>query len=331
MTRRGGDDASVATQRSKTRRTGRIPAGADRDRPRQGPAPRGPAAGGALVRLAAAETIGAAYEAWAEALVARAAAAAERARERDRIDRNAEILIGTIEKAREVRPPRTAAPRGRALARRGAFEAVQARARAEQARLRQSLVDREARDEAHFGRALAQARGEVNRRVRAHLRAGALGLEVSVRPVGTDRVLVHLQRPSHDEAVMLCLLLTGRAPTRHGFFADDAVDDVRFGPARFYAEEGIAAARLDAVDDEDAVLDRAGEYLPVRGIIPVRLPDRPFPRFRLVHHGPLSEVESRREGQPYANVLPRADAEQFTGYLLSLKLEGALRLNLRVE
>jgi hypothetical protein len=287
-----------------------------------------PKFGEALVRLDAAETLAAGYGAWAELNAARASAAAERTAERERLTREAGYLLGAIEKARAVRIPSARA--SRALAKRDPMGAIQDLAEEERRLALKALEERERREEAHFETSLSRIRGTIQKRARTLLGGRSLSLAITVQPVGTDRAVVHANRLGETEAVLLCLLFSGKLPTRWGFYSDDAVEDLALGPPLFYADEGMTDTRPSSSEEEDAVIDRPGEFAPLRMHIPLRLPDRPFPRFRMVHRGPETEVESRRNGERYSQLIPREDAEIFTGYLLRLKVEGMLEMTVSV-
>ncbi len=288
-------------------------------------------AAGRLAR-AGLETFAAAYDAWLELKLARASAAAARAAEQARLEGEATYLVGAVEKARALRSPAAAAPgTSEALARPadplGAF-AAEARARLDAAR--EALAARAADEEAGFAAREAELRGAIVS-LADRAAAFAIPLELDVARLGGGaKVVVHLRQPSDDDAVRLLRLLHGTLPTRHGFLRDDAADEVGRPPPRFYPDEGLTGAELAPGDDgEDALCERFETFLPVRGILPVRLPAAAPLRFRLAHRGPVLELEGRRPGEPWTHLLAHEDAELFTGHLLLLKLEGRVALDLR--
>ena len=65
-------------------------------------------------------------------------------------------------------------------------------------------------------------------------------------------------------------------------------------------------------------------------MIPFRLPDRDFPRFRLMNRGPVMEAEAREKGGAFSHLMSRDSAELLSGFLIKLKIEGRLDLSLRV-
>ena len=148
--------------------------------------------------------------------------------------------------------------------------------------------------------------------------------------MGPDQVIVQAESLSEEDAVLLLRVLFHRLPTRWGFFSDDGVEDFRLGAARLYPDEGVTEISPSDVELEEQSLRAGLDFAPARLQIPIDIPRQAFPRFRLIHHGPVAEVESRREGQPYRQLMPREDAELLTGYLLSLKLSGTIELVLEV-
>src|SRR5439155_9617369 len=126
-------------------------------------------------------------------------------------------------------------------------------------------------------------------------------------------------RVKADESVMLLFLFNGKIASRHGFLFDDSTDDAQKAPQPLYAEEGNAEERPA---DLPARLKSFGEVLPVKGFIPVPMGSE---LFRLLSRGPVMEVELA-SGAAFRNVLAKDEAERFAGYLLKLKLEGKIEL-----
>lgn len=286
----------------------------------------------ALVR-AGGEALADLYDGWARLRSAQARAAAERGREADRLEQRGSYVLRSIESARSLGegPAGPRSGKKAALAAAGAYRGATAEARREMAGAR-SLLKRRSREEERF---FASAIGAVKRRIleRADAMARALPprLSAQAQPVGRGAVLLHLERPSPDEALLWSRALSGKLFTRYEAFFDDSVDDLALGPARLYAEEGCSDARPGSADAEDRVaLDLAGPFAPVKGLIALRVPGHDFPRFRVVNRGPLAEVEARDEGSDYANLLPRPAAELFTGYLIRLRMEKKLDLALQL-
>jgi hypothetical protein len=286
----------------------------------------------ALARARVAETLVDHYDAWLKLRLARSGAQAERQREAERLEQRASLVLGTVETARHIAPASSAPAKGRALAQRAdpLGEFVE-QAQAELAAARRALEQRGRAEEHAFDEALTKVRSSIvglARKTLAHYRPR---LEVTMQPVGAERSLVHLGRPSPDDAVLLCYLLTGKLFTRYDAFFDDAVDDADLPPPRFYAEEGNPVARLPTIDDEDALsFEPERLFVPFKGFIPFRVAGQDFPRFRIVNRGPVAEVEARQAGGAYQALMARADAELFTGWLLRLNVEAKLELALTV-
>jgi hypothetical protein len=71
------------------------------------------------------------------------------------------------------------------------------------------------------------------------------------------------------------------------------------------------------------------DALPVKGIIPFFLPRAggPASLLRLVERGPVMEVELA-DGEGWRNLLAADEAEALAGWLIKLKLEGRVELEL---
>ena len=301
--------------------------------------PQAEEVGDALVRVRAAQTLVDLYDAWLRLRLARAASAAERAREAERLEVQARYLLKSVESARTIQPASPAAPAkkggrkaagGKAPAKADPYAAFLASAESELATARQTLQERSEHEERLFQREIEGVQARIKERVEATLVHGLPVVEAHLQPVGQDRALFHLRQPGSDEALLLGYVLSGKLPTRHDAFFDDSVDDLARPPARFYEEDG-ASARPATADDEDALTaDPAREFVPVKGMIAFRLPDRDFPRFRLINRGPLAQIEAREGPGAYEQLLARESAELLSGYLIRLKVEGRLQLTLQV-
>jgi hypothetical protein len=208
--------------------------------------------------------------------------------------------------------------------------AFHAQAEAELEAATAALAQREAREEQAFAAQDAELRVALRRRAESHLQIHRPRLALKAHPVGSDQVIVQAESPSEEDAVLLLEVLFQRLPTRWGFFSDDGVEDFRLGSARLYADEGVTEVFPADVELEEKALRARSDFAPARLQIPIEVPGRSFPRYRLVHRGPVAEIESRREGQPYVQLIPREDSELLTGYLLSLKLLGLIQLELEV-
>ncbi len=289
----------------------------------------------ALVRARAASTLVDLYGAWLRLRVAQAASAAARAEESERLETRASFLLKSVESARALRPPPPDPAKRKAKGLKKADDAYAgflASAESELAGARRALHERTEREEELFGRETAALQAGILERVEAVLGHRRPAVEACVQPVGSANALCHLARPGEEEAALLLgFVLSGKLPTHYDAFFDDSVDDLSLPPARFYEEDG-ASARPASVDVEDAlVADPARAFVPVKGMIAFCLPERDFPRFRLVNRGPLSEVEARESADGgYSQLLSREAAELLSGYLIRLQVEGRLELVLKV-
>lgn len=284
----------------------------------------------ALTRSRVAETLVDLYDAWRRLQAARVAAAAERAREAERLDVRAEYVLRTLEAARNVRLD-VGGDGEAALTKDDGLGAFQREAEEELRKARLLLEDRSTGEESLFESELARVRAEIRSRVEAVLVGYRPRLKARVQPVGREHSLVHVERPGDDDAVLLQYVLTGKLFTRYDAFFDDSVDDLTLGPPRFYAEEGLTQNRFETIDEEDAiVVEPEREFVPLKGVIMFRIPGHDFPRFRIVNRGPMSEVEARTEGGDYQHLMPRAAAELLSAYLLRLRVAGKLDVELSV-
>ena len=293
------------------------------------------AVGEALARARGAEAIADLYDGWLRLRVARASAAAEVAREREKLEVKAGLMLKSVQSARGLTPPAgpSAKPKGKSLAKDAAdpFGAFLASAERELEGARTALAARAEAEERFFESELEALRARIAARVEAVLEHHRPRVEAMLRPVGRDRALVHLAQPSRDDAVLLCFLLSGKLPTRYEAFFDDTVDDLALSPAPFFGEEGVPA-RPASLDEEDAIcVDPERRFVPLKAMIAFRLPGRDWPRFRLVNRGPLAELEVREEGGSYERLLPLESAELFSGLLIRLEVERRIELAIEID
>ncbi|MBX7099786.1 MAG: hypothetical protein K1X89_18870, partial [Myxococcaceae bacterium] len=182
---------------------------------------------------------------------------------------------------------------------------------------------------ARGNRALAQAQvrlaGLITTRLDQRLAHAPPRLQIMVRVLAGDRRILHVVRPSADDAVALARILSGALPTHHGFLTDDAVDQVGAAPHRLYTEAD------EPRDDSslEALLKARPAVLPMRGMIPFLLPRprRSAVAARLQLRGPVLELELEDESG-CRGVLTRDEAELAAGYFLKLQLDGRLSVSL---
>lgn len=262
------------------------------------------------------ETIEAAYEAWDE--LRRRLTTLERAfrEEADRLDQQAALLLGAV---------RAAAPQGgdAALARRTGLLALASDAEKslEAARTQHHRRADEARTSLHA--ALAQVIATVRARVARQAELSPPLFELMVRVLPNDRRILHLRRPSPDGAVTMLFATSGRVPTRYGYLFDDATDDALLAPPSLYPDQGLTEVRAPP-RALSALLAARPELWPVKGMVPMLLP---MGFVRWLGRGPVLEAELA-DGDGFRNLLTTTEAEQLTGALLSLKLDGRVELEL---
>ncbi|MHB8872367.1 MAG: hypothetical protein ACYC8T_01650 [Myxococcaceae bacterium] len=281
----------------------------------------------ALARVRTIETLEDAYEAWAELRLEHAARSARVAGQQKKLAGQGEFLVGAV-RAASAGGAMAAEP---ALATRGGLDGFLEQAEARLGAAREELLREAASDEDAYSRAFGVIREVIRERVARFLTAVKPGLSLMVRHVGPSQRILHLARVKPDEAVLLLHLLTGRIPSRYGFLFDDSTDDVLLAPPGLYPDEGVAHAEIrPGAQGLLELLRKGGEVLPVKGLLPVPVP-RPGggeDLYRLVQRGPVMEVELAA-GDGFRNVLTREEAEAFAGFLLRLKLEG--RITLEIE
>ncbi|MCA2977897.1 MAG: hypothetical protein INH41_15245 [Myxococcaceae bacterium] len=265
------------------------------------------------------ETIEAAYEAWdalrEERAVARSALGAERAR----LEEQGALLLGAVKAA--AAPPN--APGSAALVKTSELERLAEDAHRSWEVSRAALEGRACEAEAGFAAALAEVTAEVVRRVRAQAALAPPRAGLMVRILPNERRILHLRRPSPDEAVLLLQAMSGRAPTRYGFLFDDSTDDALLAPPTLYPDEGVTRPRPRPAELMAELGPRA-TFWPVKGMLFLALPGLTM---RWLSRGAVLEAEVA-DGEGFRNLLTRDEAEQITGALLSLKLAGALELEL---
>jgi hypothetical protein len=293
----------------------------------------GASAAQALTLARALETIEAAYAAWDELRAARALSRQHFRDERRRLDEQGELLVGAVRAAAlggGARPP----PEGMAPdAVVPADDPAIARLLADSRERLDGAKARLTRDEEASSTALDRAEREV--RALAHDRVEARTLRspprvrLLPRSLGERTRILHLERPSSDDAVCLFFALSGRIPSRYAAPFDDAVDDVLAAAPLVYAEEGVGEADVRPTPARlHELLQGLPEVWPVKGALVHVLADVAPPRLaRWVTRGPVLEAELE-DGAGFRNVLSREEAERITGALLALQLAGRLTIEL---
>ncbi|MDX2009020.1 MAG: hypothetical protein SFW67_02460 [Myxococcaceae bacterium] len=275
----------------------------------------GPASASALAN--APETIEAAYEAWdalrAELAELRATSAAERVR----LEEQGALLLGAVKAA-------SGSPTGPAgLVKASELERLAEEARrgweASKAALEAGVADAEAA----IARATDEVKAALRRRVEAQAKVAPPLLELMVRTLPGDRRILHLRRPTPDDAVLLLFAMSQRCPTRYGFLFDDSTEDALLAPPSLYSDDGVARVRPKPSELVVELTTRSW-FWPLKGALVLL---RPGLTMRWLSRGAVLEAEVADE-DGFRNLLSREEAEQVTGALLSLKLAGSVELEL---
>lgn len=274
----------------------------------------------ALVRLDAVETIEGAYEAWLELKLEHAAFLRRSEEERRRLGDQGSFLVGAVRAAAGGPSSGEAA----ALARGDELHQYLREAETKLANARATLEAELSDEQRLYDQVFAKIRAEVEARVVRTFEQVKPRLRLVLRTLAGGRAILHAERVGADEAVLLMYALTGRFPTRYGFLFDDSTDDVLLPPQPLYPDEGVTTSqtRPDA-GNLRAVLERDATFLPVKGFIPVLIPEF----YRLLQRGPVMEVELA-DGAQFRSNLSREEAERFAGHLLRLKLAQKVELEL---
>jgi hypothetical protein len=292
------------------------------------------------------ESLPASYAAWLELRQKRAAAAQARERERERLLSESQLLLGAVAAARDLpteAPETKPKPKPKSKPKKGAqatqalvpaeldpLAQYQAQAQAEVAAKLAALDARGREEEAALEAQDQQLRAQLRSHVQKHLLVHKPSLSLRVHLVGKTHALVQASGIGDEDAALLMWVLHHKLASRWGFFSDEAIEDLSRGAPRLYPDLGHAEPWPESAEAEDLALYMPGDFCPARLQIPLPVPHVPFPRFRLVHQGPVAEVEARHEGKGYDKLLAREDLEKLTGYLLRLKLAGQLGLELHV-
>ncbi len=291
----------------------------------------------ALVRARAAALLEDLYDARGRLVRASQALAAERAQEIARIERKSEIFLNSVATARALAQGDSAAPhqapgaRAAPIEKRAAdpYAAFLGSAERELAAARAQLDARAAKERELFTAEIARASDAIARCAQSMLAVHAPRAALSIQTVGRTHAVAWMDRPTPDDAVLLCYLLSGRLPTHYDALFDDALDDLALVPATFFAEEGFVA-RPSSDDEAEALCqqpDRA--FVPFKAMIPFRLPDRDFPRLRFVNQGPVLQLVAREARGNYESLMPLATAEAVAGLLIRLQVEGRIALEFK--
>ncbi|MBM4783711.1 MAG: hypothetical protein GQE15_39080 [Archangiaceae bacterium] len=262
------------------------------------------------------ETIEAAYDAWDELRAELRTVKASFASERERLEQQGALLLGAVQ---TVLP----AAGGEGLAKRSELNALAAEAKRGLKAAQDDLEARAKQAEAALNEAVAHVVSELRARVARQAELAKPSLELMVRVLPNDQRILHLRRPSPDAAVTLLFVTSGRVPTRYGALFDDSTEEATLAPPVLYADEGVRDVRLKAPELQKLLEERPTLW-PIKGMLPMLTP---FGFLRWLERGPVMEAELA-DGDGFRNLLTKTEAEQITGALLALKLEGRIELEL---
>lgn len=268
------------------------------------------------------ETLEAAYGAWLEQKLEHAERSAAMASELRRLQEQGRFMMGTVRAAGVTGAPAA----GGALARRGELDSFLHQAQARLTSAREELERRLREEQAAYEKAEARLCQRIRARVERHLQKVRPRLLLLLRPVLPERRILHLERVSGDEAVLLLYLFTGKIPSRYGFLFDDSTDDPSLPPPPLYPELGVASQAVRPSPGALAeLLSGPATVVPLKGFLPLRV-GKAF--YRLLQRGPVMEVEIQ-DADGFRNLLSPQEAEALGGHLLQLKLEGKIELEIR--
>jgi hypothetical protein len=274
----------------------------------------------ALLRARSVETLEVAYAAWVELQQFHGKAKKRWEDERKRLQEQGSLILGAVKAASASAP----AGAGDALQKTSALDEFVKDAQEKLEGALRMLEERSSAAEATFGSELKKVREELRARVARQSAQVKPAFKLAIRVLGADRRILHARRLGGDESVIALFALSGRIPSRYEFLHDDSTDDVTATPPTLYADEGVTDVRPTAVALASELSSRA-EVWPVKGILPLTLPDGTWVRW--ISRGPVLEAEVR-EGDGFRNVLSADEAERITGLLLAHKLSGKLELEL---
>lgn len=228
-----------------------------------------------------------------------------------RIEEQGTLLLGAMRSALETR--------GAADTLASGAEATLRAARSELLRQRE-LVQAATRE------ANEAIRAELRERVERRASHAKPRVRLMVRGLPEGRRILHLERPSPEDAVVLLQVLSGRIPSRFGYLFDDSVEDLQTRPpSLFFTEEGVGGEPPRSADGLARALDGLEVVWPVKAILPQPLGGGGLVVWRT--RGAVLEAELG-DGPTFRNCLTEAEAERVVARMLALKFEGRLELEL---
>ena len=273
----------------------------------------------ALQRARSVETLEVAYDAWAELQDAHRTARKRWEEERKRLAEQGALLLGAVKAAGASANTSEAG-----LAKTNALDGFLVEAKAKLATTQNRLEERARSADAAFKAELDKVRQELCVRVARQADAVRPVFKLALRVLSGERRILHAHRLGADESVIALYALTARIPSRYDFLFVDSTDDALMAPPVLYADEGVTDVR-PLPSALAAMLMARAEVWPVKGVLPMQLPDGSW--LRWISRGAVLEAEVQ-EGDGFRNLLTPDEAERVTGLLLSHKLAGRLELEL---
>jgi len=273
-----------------------------------------------LSRRRGLETIEAAYEALTELRLEHQTRWALSAAELRRIDEQGSLVLGAVRSAHTANPAPSSSAAG--------LEGFLSDSRAKLEALRAALTARDVAALAAFERHHAELTAELRARIERQASVPTKPVvRVMLRAMPGGRRILHAERLTGDDAVVVFFALTGRVPSRYGFLFDDSTDDVSAPPPWLYPDEGVSPEQTRPRPAElRALLDSRESVWPAKGMLPVTLPgDGRLARW--LQRGAVMEAEIA-EPDGFRNLLSQDEAERMLSVLLSLKLAGRLEVEL---
>jgi len=284
---------------------------------------------GVLHRLAAAQTLEAAYHAWDELRLERALALERFAEEGRRLGQQAGFWVGAARAAVEAKV--SAGEAGQALAEAPPLQRAAAEAEQKLKATAAAVEAQALKTDAEFAEAELHVRAVIRARVQRYAATARPRVALRRHPAGASRTILHADRVGPDDSVVLMFLLSGKLPTRYGFLFDDSTENVSRPPPWLYTDEGVRAedARPPPGELAERLLSNES-FAPVKGFLPLFIHSDgggPPILHRLLERGPVMEVEIA-QGDEFRNVLAQDEAERVAGALLRLQVEGRIQLDL---
>lgn len=190
--------------------------------------------------------------------------------------------------------------------------------------VRAELLRARAQAELAVTQAVETIRAELSARVGRQARVINPRVRLSVRRLPGGRRILHLERPSPDDAVALLYVFCGRIPSRFDYLSDDSTGDLLRAPELFFPEEGGDDDTRPAADALIERLQALPAVWPVKAILPL-FAERLLVLWRA--RGAVLEAELG-DGPVFRNLLTEHEAERIIGQLKGLELEGRLRIEL---